>query len=275
MVVFLGVLGYVGWCAMGDALPRSLRAPGIPVPPFLVRSSCCSNDTAAIATLRNLASCQQEFRKRRIADTDGDRIGEYGTFLEMTGSVGPRRDAQGATLGVALDSPILSPALANADAGGIVTKSGYCFRILLPGEDGGAIHEVGPPPRRGGSSGGCGCCGPRRSTVPPPPPPSPAPAPTQAPLLDGPARADAAEARWCAYAWPVAWGNSGTRAFFVDQDGEVWQTANRVLPYSGGKGGLPAWDAAMPASSGPGWASLPAKAPEFRGRDGNVWKRTN
>ena len=40
-----------------------------------------------------------------------------------------------------LEPPILSASLANADAAGIVTKSGYAFRIFLPGPTGGAVHE--------------------------------------------------------------------------------------------------------------------------------------
>jgi hypothetical protein len=156
----------------------------------------------------------------------------------MTGNEGVRLDATGTKRGPLISPPILSPALANVDARGIVTKSGYAFRISLPAEDFGAAREC-----RGSA-------------------------------LSAPVDVDAAEARWCAYAWPVAVGNSGKRAFFVDQDGEVWQTDNAVVTYTGMVNGTPAWDAALPAGTGTGWVSAP-KGASHTGRDGNVWKRTN
>ncbi len=88
----------------------------------------------------------------------------------------------------------------------------------------------------------------------------------------GPVETDAAEKTWCAYAWPVATGNSGRRVFFVDQGGDVWQTSNADSRYSGSLA-PPEWDAAMP-EGGRGWAPAPDAA-ECRGRDGNLWKRTN
>jgi hypothetical protein len=99
------------------------------------------------------------------------------------------------------------------------------------------------------------------------------PPPTAVPgtPFTGPVDADAAEVRWCAYAWPVAAGNSGTRVFFVDQDGEVWQAPNAALTYSG-TAGAPPWNAALPA--GTGWTSLP-QGSEHAGRDGGTWRRTN
>ncbi len=91
--------------------------------------------------------------------------------------------------------------------------------------------------------------------------------------LTGPVDTDAAERCWCAYAWPVAAGNSGDRIFFVDQDGDVWQSPNAAKTCSGLLGG-PAWDAAMPSGTGSVWAPLPA-GDSHRGRDGNPWKRMN
>ncbi len=39
---------------------------------------------------------------------------------------------------------------------------------------------------------------------------------------------------WCCYAWPMDYGGSGTRAFFVDASGEVLQCANRsATPFDG------------------------------------------
>jgi hypothetical protein len=59
----------------------------------------------------------------------------------MTGTEGIRTDATGSTRGGPVSPPILSPALANVNAQGIATKCGYCFRISLPAEGGGAVRE--------------------------------------------------------------------------------------------------------------------------------------
>src|SRR5688572_22472463 len=225
-------------CLLGGLVVLAAVA-AIGAPRLLFRGTCCSNDTAAIATLRNLASCQEQFRASLHADLDGDGFGEYGTFGEMTGTVGVRADPAGAARGTVVNPPILSAALAAIDENGIVTKSGYAFRIFLPGPGGTAIHEG-------------------RATAEFP--------------FSGPLEVDRAEASWCAYAWPVAVGNSGTRVFFVDPGGDVWQTSNANRRYSGMLA-TPGWEDAMP-QGGRGWAPAP-DTEQFRGRDGNLWKRTN
>lgn len=198
-----------------------------------------SNGTAAIATLRNLTYCQAQFQAAHLADLDGDGIGEFGTLGEMTTAAGIRADAAATTRGAPVNPALLSPALAAVDENGIVTKSGHAFRIFLPGPKGKAIHEGMAAP---------------------------------AAPFSGPLDPDAAETTWCAYAWPVSAGNSGQRVFFVDQGGDVWQTSNADSRYSGFLA-APEWDAAMPAG-GKGWAPTP-QGTEHRGRDGNLWKRTN
>ncbi len=87
--------------------------------------------------------------------------------------------------------------------------------------------------------------------------------------------ADAAEVRWCAYAWPVSSGNSGSRCFYVDESGEVFAFANAAGVYSG-PGKAPAFDAAFPGDVLGDWASpKPAVAAPYPGRDGGLWKRVN
>ena len=197
-----------------------------------------SNDTAAIATLRNLASAQAQMQTTGKIYGDSDGIGEYGTFGEMTGSCGVRTDADGSGRGAAVRPAILSAALANASSGGIVTKNGYCFRIHLPAKGSGASREgkVGEP-------------------------------------LAAPVDADAAEQRWCAYAWPVAAGTSGRRAFFVDQDGDVRQCDNAGGAYSG-VFRAPAFDAAFAPGAEGSWTGA-AGPPGSRSRDGLAWKVKN
>jgi hypothetical protein len=45
--------------------------------------------------------------------------------------------------------------------------------------------------------------------------------------------ANNAEVLWCAYAWPVDFGTTGNRSFFVNQRGEILQTRMAVLQYTG------------------------------------------
>ncbi|MCK6480067.1 MAG: hypothetical protein L6R43_07930 [Planctomycetes bacterium] len=89
---------------------------------------------------------------------------------------------------------------------------------------------------------------------------------------------DAAEVRWCAYAWPVAHGNSGTEVFYTDESGEVWEFRNEAGVYDGvGTFGRtrvqPPFDAAFPRDALGDWAFLPTDVPEHVGRDGNTWRR--
>ena len=64
--------------------------------------------------------------------------------------------------------------------------------------------------------------------------------------------ANLAERRWCAFAWPEKFGETGRRAFFVSEDGEVWTT-----------------DGAETFTSTPD--AYPEKSPP---RDGRGWRRT-
>ncbi len=127
-------------CLLGLLLLPGFAA-AIVIPNLLTPTCRDGNATAAIATLRNLASCQEQFRAAGRADIDGDGVGEYGTFGELTGTDGVRADAAAANRGDPLTPPILSPALAAVSEQGIVTKSGYAFRIHLPGPRGTATRE--------------------------------------------------------------------------------------------------------------------------------------
>jgi hypothetical protein len=202
-------------------------------------------DTSAKASLRNLASVQEEFRRSGRVDVDGDGVGEYGTFGELTGERGVRIDPEARRQGAKVSPPVLSPALSNVDPAGIVCKSGYAFRILLPGRGGGPVRESGP-----GAA------------------------------FTGEVDSDAAERRWSAYAWPI-WKSENLRgesrrhygAFFVDESGDLWLTWNEDRRYCGLNGG-PSWDAAMPEDGwGTEWTSPPKGVEEYRGRDGNTWRR--
>jgi prepilin-type N-terminal cleavage/methylation domain-containing protein len=169
--------------------------------PNLLAARLSANETAAIATLRNVISAQAQFQQGAKADTDGDGTGEYGGFLEMsagaTGRLAP---------GTLLTPPVLSGAFRTLNANGEVSRSGYFFKMYLPGPGGVGVGE-------------------------------PAAGFTAAIV-----NADLAETTWCAYAWPVNYQQSGNRTFFSNQAGDVIATEHG--PYSGTGLGPPS-DAAL------------------------------
>jgi prepilin-type N-terminal cleavage/methylation domain-containing protein len=184
--------------------------------PNLLSARVSANETAAIATLRNIASAQAQFQGRAHNDNDGDGEGEYGYFTELSGYTPPR--VNGAVAASPINPPSLSGVFQNVQddgAGeGIVTKSGYIFQMYVPGDGGAPIPEL---PADGAGGGG------------------------------GPAGAvndNIAEGVWCAYGWPAVKDSTGTRAFVVNQSGDVLATDNTVQLYSG-TGVAPNGDAAF------------------------------
>jgi len=170
--------------------------------PNLLSARLNSNETAAIATLRNIISAQAQFQSTSRADVNNNGVGEYGTFGEMSGNNAVRG-------GSTLNPPVLSTAFRSVSAAGTVSRSGYIFRIYLPGAAGVGLAEA--------ANGG---------------PPA---------ALDS----DLCETTWCAYAWPANYGNTGNRSFFVNQGGDIVATENSA--YTGATG--PDADAAFRAGS--------------------------
>jgi hypothetical protein len=126
----------------------------------------------------------------------------------------------------------------NAD--GVVLKKGYCFRIFLPdsGKLSGFVHETGPKDKPGLAGG------------------------------TGKAHTDMAETTWCAYAWPEKAGESGRRVFFVNQMGDVMQSANKKNTWEGTK--------TPPAHAAFLGAGITAPiAVGTVGGDGEIWRVTN
>ena len=102
--------------------------------PNLLAARLSANETAAIATLRNIISAQAQFQQGAKADTDSDGTGEYGGFVEMSGGAAGRMAAT-------LNPPVLSGAFRVLNANGEVSRSGYFFRIYLPNGAGAGIGE--------------------------------------------------------------------------------------------------------------------------------------
>jgi len=94
-----------------------------------------ANDTAAIATLRNITSAQAQFQATAIADEDNDAEGEYGVFQELSGAVIVRgRDRP-------INPPVLSGAFRTVDRSGRAGRSGFYFLMFLPGPEGKLLPE--------------------------------------------------------------------------------------------------------------------------------------
>ena len=195
--------------------------------PNLLAARLSANETAAIATLRNIISSQAQFQQGAKADTDNDGTGEYGGFVELSGG------GAGRMAGV-LSPPVLSGAFRVLNAAGEVSRSGYFFRIYLPGAAGVGVGE----PQTGYTAA----------------------------MINS----DLVETTWCAYAWPVNYGQSGNRTFFTNQGGDVVATEFATFT---GTGAGPQSDAAFkPADAG---KITGAVAIGVAGVQGGVWKQVN
>jgi prepilin-type N-terminal cleavage/methylation domain-containing protein len=104
--------------------------------PSLLSARINSNETAAIATLRNIVSAQSQFQTGARADENGNGIGEYGTFAEMAGAVPVRG-------GAILTPAVLSTAFRTVTADGEVNRSGYYFLVFMPDIVGDGLPEAG------------------------------------------------------------------------------------------------------------------------------------
>jgi prepilin-type N-terminal cleavage/methylation domain-containing protein len=164
--------------------------------PNLLSARLNANETSAISTLRNISTSQAQFQASSKADVDNDGTGEFGFFRELSGGVGVRTANDASTLGTQMNPPVLSGAFRTMDATtATVSRSGYIFKIFLPGAAG-----IGAEETVSGSF---------------------------AVALDS----DLTETTWCGYAWPANYGNSGNRSFFVNQTGDITSTDYNV--YSG------------------------------------------
>jgi len=191
----------------------------------MIAAKALADEPAAIDALHALATCQARILSAGSIDVDGDGAGEFGTVQEMTGACGVRQSPDGSKRGAPLSPPSLPAAWATIDAAGVVTKGGYAFILYLPDDSagGGWVHETG----NGESASVTGSIG-----------------------------TDAAEARWCAYAWPVQRGSTGSRCFFVNETGTVLQSANDVARHSGASSPPPPGSASAAGGDGDTWTPV-------------------
>ncbi|MHC4923592.1 MAG: type II secretion system protein [Planctomycetota bacterium] len=229
--------------------------------PNLLAAKLSSNETSAIATLRNLGSSQLLCQTAGKIDCDSDGVGEFGTLLELTGVVGVRSgytstdsptSSDFTSQRSAINPAPLSPSLSNVNSEGIVTKAGYGFIIFLPDASTPAkfVHEsntgsMTSPTAVLSISGQSG-----------------------SPLAK--VGCDVAETIWCAYATPNQFGNSGNRAFFTGQSADVYQTGNDIGTTHSGSSAAIDGTAAYLGSSITGTIAIGTT-----GNDGNLWKVVN
>lgn len=192
-----------------------------------------TNEAAAIAALRSIASAQAQALASTVIDTDGDTVGEYAYLGELAGSK-PVRVAGG--IGKEPLYPmLLSSAFGEVSQAGCIERNGYQFRVYLPGAT------------VGGRTPGL---------------------PEGSPTLPD---ADNAEILWCAYAWPVRAGSTGARAFFINQEGDMLAAPNADGAYSG-EHLAPAFDAALSSEHPGDMASItPLASLGQTSNDGRAW----
>jgi prepilin-type N-terminal cleavage/methylation domain-containing protein len=209
--------------------------------PNLLAARVTSDESAAIATLRNLVSAQSITRSTAVIDQDIDGIGEFGWLGEMGGTV-PLRDSTGPSNGPLLQPGSLAQSLGLVNGSGIVAKSGYMFRLALPSAGGTPVVENGG----GGSPSG---------EMP-----------------------DLCEMSWICYAWPAGYATTGKRVFVVNQSGDVLQ-CNNLGGMAGiyeGTANMPAPDAAIEAgSAGDLMGALSVSGAPALAVDGKLWIPVN
>ena len=210
--------------------------------PNLLAARLSANETAAVATLRNFTSCEAQFQAGAKADVDNDGTGEFGMFRELSGGGKIRTAIDGTnTTGRLLSPAVLSGAFRTLNANGEVSRSGYMFKVFLPGPSGSAISEP-----QSATATFVGTTG-----------------------VDN----DLSETSYSCYSWPASFGNSGNRSFFVNQGGDItatefsgytatgqFTTANAGRAFTGA-----AVNAFITGTQAIGTA----------GRDAKIWKQVN
>lgn len=199
--------------------------------PNLLSARLNANEAAAIATLKNISSSQAQVQASGTIDDNGNGTGEFGYFGELAGANFVRQ-AGGLSTTERVTPPVLSLAFSQITASR-VNRSGYLFQMYLPDSGNGWVAEAA----NGGATGGA-------------------------------VGAANSEVLWACFAWPNNYPNSGQRAFFVNQNGDVMGCRNSVARYSGTTS-LPIAGTFGMLSSGVGMAGTIAA--NATGADGERW----
>jgi len=187
--------------------------------PKLMSARLAANESAAISTLRSVASAQAQVQSASAIDSDADGGGEYGYFGELAGVDPLRISAAGVPAAGVVGTDELSPSMLSNAFGNVilstVARSGYIFQLWLPGATAAGVTPGIAELAGGGSD------------------------PANFPDSDN------CEILWACYAWPMDFSKTGNRVFFINQEGDLLQMNNRLAaPYDGAAAG-PAFDAAF------------------------------
>ena len=208
--------------------------------PNLMAARINANESACIATLKNLSSSQAQVQASGVIDASGNGAGEYGYFQELSG-VRNVKTGMPPSIGEGsnrVTPPVLSGAFGNTDANGRILRSGYYFNMYLPGVGASWLTELA-------KSAGYPQVDPGQSEV-----------------------------LWACYAWPASFGNSGKRTFFINQSGDVLQAQNQATRYSG-PSAVPASTAVMLSAATLKTSMNHSIAVNSLGADGQFWTVTN
>lgn len=209
--------------------------------PNLLVARMSANESAAAATLKHVVTSESVVVSLALIDQDVDGIGEYAWFGEMGGFVNSR-DVSGPNGGPIIDPCSLAKSLGIVNAAGSVAKSGYFFRLGLPGAGGVPLGETA-----GGGS----------------------------PTGEDP---DLCETNFICYAWPANFTASGKRCFAVNQGGDTVQSNNLggTAGTYDGTANVPALDAAMQSgATGSLIGSLSIAGFPNPSVDGKTWTSIN
>ena len=158
--------------------------------PNLLAARLSANEAAAIGTLRSICTAQAQFQASSRADIDWDGTGEFGGLGELSGA----QDIRARMSIGKLNPPVLSGAFRSLDAKGRVSRSGFFFRMYLPGPGGRILPERS---EEGGVSMRYRC-------------------------VSEEIDVDLAEQAWFCVAWPVVPGETGRWCYLVTQHYELW-----------------------------------------------------
>lgn len=167
--------------------------------PNWLASNRNANESAAIATLKNLSSAQAQIQAIGIIDPNGNGQGGYGFFSEMAGTMAVR--SKPGAEPVRCSPPVVSASFGSPE-NGRVHRGGYVFEMLLPAADGGWATEHDFVNGRKLDESKC-------------------------------------ETLWLCYAWPESYDWSGKRAFMLNQSGDVLVSRNADGKFDGERGPRP------------------------------------
>jgi hypothetical protein len=200
------------------------------------------NQRAARSTLRTIAEAQAELQAAVEIDTNCDGIGEYGYFEELAGVVPMRVSAFCEPGAGTVPWDILSPPLLRSPfdhvAVSLVARRGYFFQMWLPYETvAGTVPGIPED-----ASGGKGA--------------APFPGSVNGARM------------WCCYAWPIDYGRTGNRAYFLNQRGLLLECQNRSLVPYDGTTKMPAYGEAYTVADD---MSSPLRVGAAGGNDMTIW----